>query len=128
MSPFHLRATETANAHPIAWSVSRESFEQSPRTETSDRVCAPISDCPEGLFEVEAPTATSDRICASSHDCGEGKYEKAAPTPTRDRVCEEYTQCNEDEYERVAFSRSEEHTSELQSRGHLACRLLLETK
>src|SRR5690625_7112873 len=28
----------------------------------------------------------------------------------------------------VGFSRSEEHTSELQSRGHLVCRLLLEQK
>src|SRR5439155_26127796 len=28
----------------------------------------------------------------------------------------------------IAFSRSEEHTSELQSRGHLVCRLLLEKK
>src|SRR5690625_6295956 len=28
----------------------------------------------------------------------------------------------------VGISRSEEHTSELQSRGHLVCRLLLETK
>src|SRR5437660_3778465 len=29
---------------------------------------------------------------------------------------------------RIAFERSEEHTSELQSRGHLVCRLLLEKK
>src|SRR5437660_5307512 len=29
---------------------------------------------------------------------------------------------------RIAPSRSEEHTSELQSRGHLVCRLLLEKK
>src|SRR5437870_12815668 len=29
---------------------------------------------------------------------------------------------------RVKFWRSEEHTSELQSRGHLVCRLLLEKK
>src|SRR5207253_11505218 len=29
---------------------------------------------------------------------------------------------------RSAFCRSEEHTSELQSRGHLVCRLLLEKK
>src|SRR5690625_6683003 len=29
---------------------------------------------------------------------------------------------------RVRFARSEEHTSELQSRGHLVCRLLLEKK
>src|SRR5207253_9123624 len=28
----------------------------------------------------------------------------------------------------VAWARSEEHTSELQSRGHLVCRLLLEKK
>src|SRR5437870_10980572 len=28
----------------------------------------------------------------------------------------------------VAYTRSEEHTSELQSRGHLVCRLLLEKK
>src|SRR5437870_8215665 len=28
----------------------------------------------------------------------------------------------------VVFARSEEHTSELQSRGHLVCRLLLEKK
>src|SRR5690625_6412913 len=28
----------------------------------------------------------------------------------------------------VAMTRSEEHTSELQSRGHLVCRLLLEKK
>src|SRR5207253_10774210 len=29
---------------------------------------------------------------------------------------------------RFVFNRSEEHTSELQSRGHLVCRLLLEKK
>src|SRR5690625_6233675 len=32
----------------------------------------------------------------------------------------------EDEY--IGIGRSEEHTSELQSRGHLVCRLLLEKK
>src|SRR5690625_6901011 len=31
-------------------------------------------------------------------------------------------------YADVSFTRSEEHTSELQSRGHLVCRLLLEKK
>src|SRR5207253_7159839 len=31
-------------------------------------------------------------------------------------------------YTRQTFVRSEEHTSELQSRGHLVCRLLLEKK
>src|SRR5437870_11423568 len=31
-------------------------------------------------------------------------------------------------FEPISRSRSEEHTSELQSRGHLVCRLLLEKK
>src|SRR5207253_5421920 len=31
-------------------------------------------------------------------------------------------------HRRIAVARSEEHTSELQSRGHLVCRLLLEKK
>src|SRR5690625_5581964 len=36
---------------------------------------------------------------------------------------------NEDPYSYMAwYNRSEEHTSELQSRGHLVCRLLLEKK
>src|SRR5690625_5537169 len=35
----------------------------------------------------------------------------------------------QNKYEQAGFhSRSEEHTSELQSRGHLVCRLLLEKK
>src|SRR5690625_6712044 len=33
-----------------------------------------------------------------------------------------------DEIEALGYIRSEEHTSELQSRGHLVCRLLLEKK
>src|SRR5690625_6640117 len=33
-----------------------------------------------------------------------------------------------DIYLSISISRSEEHTSELQSRGHLVCRLLLEKK
>src|SRR5215510_9717614 len=36
--------------------------------------------------------------------------------------------CRVHKLERVADDRSEEHTSELQSRGHLVCRLLLEKK
>src|SRR5690625_6793719 len=34
----------------------------------------------------------------------------------------------DDRFEPVVFIRSEEHTSELQSRGHLVCRHLLEKK
>src|SRR5690554_7594365 len=32
------------------------------------------------------------------------------------------------EFKRITYTRSEEHTSELQSRPHLVCRLLLEKK
>src|SRR5439155_22201685 len=39
-----------------------------------------------------------------------------------DRITEDY------DLTRGGFLRSEEHTSELQSRGHLVCRLLLEKK
>src|SRR5690625_6187213 len=40
------------------------------------------------------------------------------------------TDCNHPEYRghHSQYQRSEEHTSELQSRGHLVCRLLLEKK
>src|SRR3989449_7621192 len=42
--------------------------------------------------------------------------------PTKDWEC----YCGK--YKRVRYKRSEEHTSELQSRLHLVCRLLLEKK
>src|SRR5690625_5703182 len=39
-----------------------------------------------------------------------------------------YTLVNIKDWCKNTFERSEEHTSELQSRGHLVCRLLLEKK
>src|SRR5690625_6621569 len=45
------------------------------------------------------------------------------------RVCEGYDPESKGKVEAgVKYFRSEEHTSELQSRGHLVCRLLLEKK
>src|SRR5690625_3514240 len=47
------------------------------------------------------------------------------------RVCKNHTEYKphkEDVQNRIIEGRSEEHTSELQSRGHLVCRLLLEKK
>src|SRR2546429_7053151 len=41
---------------------------------------------------------------------------------------EEWKYTNVGPIARIEFKRSEEHTSELQSRLHLVCRLLLETK
>src|SRR5690625_6697145 len=43
-------------------------------------------------------------------------------------IVEPLTVTDVQEAVRVAAARSEEHTSELQSRGHLVCRLLLEKK
>src|SRR5690625_5411192 len=45
-----------------------------------------------------------------------------------DHVDEELERGGAQESDEVAVDRSEEHTSELQSRGHLVCRLLLEKK
>src|SRR5690625_5889501 len=60
---------------------------------------------------------------ADSTYCGSGRGPQAAePTPWR--AAETVTQVRPSG--RSAPSRSEEHTSELQSRGHLVCRLLLE--
>src|SRR5690625_5667449 len=47
-------------------------------------------------------------------------------TPTRERGCRAGPRASPERPR--ARARSEEHTSELQSRGHLVCRLLLEKK
>src|SRR5207253_11418000 len=77
-------------------------------------------------FDLAAVVAVVVRDDADVNDAGPGR-----PIPVElDRVEPDH----EDEVARVdvvveirgAESRSEEHTSELQSRGHLVCRLLLE--
>src|SRR5690625_5978114 len=45
-------------------------------------------------------------------------------TPSQDSWCRSWRPCRPERHQ----ERSEEHTSELQSRGHLVCRLLLEKK
>src|SRR5690625_1605385 len=57
---------------------------------------------------------------------------KKAPTPTLKRIYEHF-HAEEQKHANAELAlmrrwRSEEHTSELQSRGHLVCRLLLEKK
>src|SRR5690625_7074919 len=51
-------------------------------------------------------------------------------TPMNDRQIDKQLKSLNREWERISPDeiRSEEHTSELQSRGHLVCRLLLEKK
>src|SRR5690625_6762469 len=67
-------------------------------------------------------------------------YADGLPTEVQDQLTERYKEIfglflkHQDKISRVTFwgvtdgDRSEEHTSELQSRGHLVCRLLLEKK
>src|SRR2546422_5132480 len=66
-------------------------------------------------------TATTEIYTLSLHDALpiyllRGRHAGAEPEPSRDRGSH------------VTLTRSEEHTSELQSRLHLVCRLLLEKK
>src|SRR5437660_6236603 len=53
--------------------------------------------------------------CGTTSDCSELPCRRACECPNRRR-------------RNLQRYRSEEHTSELQSRGHLVCRLLLEKK
>src|SRR5436305_10977419 len=74
------------------------------------------------------PYTTLFRSCAPA-DAGEGRlrYRRAAEQPD----CGSRRTLGGDELLRMALElrhRSEEHTSELQSRPHLVCRLLLEKK
>src|SRR3989442_3394935 len=71
-------------------------------------------------------TATTEIYTLSLHDAlpisparHPGLAPLATPSPAPDRAGDRTT---------VDLSRSEEHTSELQSRPHLVCRLLLEKK
>src|SRR5437660_2206769 len=78
--------------------------------------------------------ATTEIYTLSLHDALPISPEKSAPIKRR-RVSEivspfRMCPCTLSKYRSQLFprSRSEEHTSELQSRGHLVCRLLLEKK
>src|SRR5690625_1215324 len=69
----------------------------------------------DAMRRVNASTAFGVRFGAT----GEDKYETEAWA--------EFSKVNE-RLMQLARTRSEEHTSELQSRGHIVCRLLLEKK
>src|SRR5207253_7727690 len=76
----------------------------------SDR--ATLVEC--GLVDVRASTSAAERLLAIS-EALDALIRRHHPTALA--------------VERLFFNkRSEEHTSELQSRGHLVCRLLLEKK
>src|SRR5690625_6713050 len=69
----------------------------------------------DAMRRVNASTAFGVRFGTT----GEDKYETEAWA--------EFSKVNE-RLMQLARTRSEEHTSELQSRGHIVCRLLLEKK
>src|SRR5437660_7928785 len=74
--------------------------------------------CPPAVFFFN-DTATTEIYTLSLHD--------ALPTSSRTTPSRASWRCSR--WRSTARSaRSEEHTSELQSRGHLVCRLLLEKK
>src|SRR5439155_20019227 len=91
-------------------------------------------------------TATTELYTLSLHDALPIYWIRATPGTTSAKVssvscecrCLPPKQCSpnystlpaqiEGPWRQLGNSRSEEHTSELQSRGHLVCRLLLEKK
>src|SRR5439155_14029436 len=108
-----------------------------PRDEQSLRELGIIPEI-QGLYREEEDVAASGVVLSHSHIdhsmcisllnrkipvyCGE-------TTRIILEALSEVRQTNfENNLEGISFKRSEEHTSELQSRGHLVCRLLLEKK
>src|SRR5690625_5770073 len=87
------------------------------------------------------PTSLSHLYTLSLHDAlpisiDDTSYEVYWGCKPKDCISESYTVAYDPKkkemvagaFVRNTISRSEEHTSELQSRGHLVCRLLLEKK
>src|SRR2546422_7798306 len=71
--------------------------------------------------------AACEDVKVLAHDCREADKQRARHDRVADRHFVEKRQVAEDD-EVGQNERSEEHTSELQSRLHLVCRLLLEKK
>src|SRR5690625_2803627 len=100
-------AAETFAAPPPAPSIHRIDPDAGLRADRAERG-SPDSDDPA------APSPSHDRLISTDRS----SHPSPRPTAPFDFGGEE----------RDEPSRSEEHTSELQSRGHLVCRLLLEKK
>src|SRR5690625_6330272 len=69
---------------------------------------------------------TDEKLSQSSHERGNG--ERSHDTQSIESDSRKIGQSHEQHAINFEHARSEEHTSELQSRGHLVCRLLLEKK
>src|SRR5439155_13882602 len=76
---------------------------------------------------ISGPSATATRVIPCSLRRGPGS--RPSPTSCAEiRLRSAGSRSRTSSRARGAETRSEEHTSELQSRGHLVCRLLLEKK
>eukprot|EP01147_Barroeca_monosierra_P001976 gene1977-5057_t len=72
--------------------ICHQGYELVPSTQTSDRICAPFTECTDGEFQAVSSTRTSDRQCQQiSRECEPGWYESTSPTRISDRNC---TQCS----------------------------------
>src|SRR5690625_6873219 len=81
------------------------------------------------LFRSEAPLEVTATV--NNHDQGPVNLDWGEGDPVEVEDGEDATHTYEEAGEHTITAtdtRSEEHTSELQSRGHLVCRLLLEKK
>src|SRR3712207_8173550 len=63
--------------------------------------------------------------CPSEFDC---RIRSECPPPALEEPALDYLAKDYQSFRRLMLDRSEEHTSELQSRQYLVCRLLLEKK
>src|SRR5438874_9004561 len=103
-----------------ASSVSRTHFSGSPIAVTSSSIGLTYAGAPPCSGPERAPTAA------------ESAAPQSAPVEATTRAVnvDAFTPCSavQIQYVSIAFIRSEEHTSELQSRRDLVCRLLLEKK
>src|SRR5439155_23891735 len=95
----------------------------------STSICPSYSICIASYFFFTDHT-TTDIYTLSLHDALPICRPHSAPTqwPAGRGQCPNLPCLTEGSEEKYGRFRSEEHTSELQSRGHLVCRLLLEKK
>src|SRR5215510_7329455 len=96
-----------------------------------DRHIAEVADADAGdaqsmLERIERAERLAERLADAVAGIGTHRGVHADPAPTRIEADRMVRRREHHPFDAVA--RSEEHTSELQSRGHLVCRLLLEKK
>src|SRR5690625_2507683 len=130
------------------------SGERVARRRASPKAQSPKPKAQSPMLKAQSSNAQSSRLRAQSHSPEPSTFGRrtshmnhthdATPPPRRGRaaafntpnrferlhVLEDAAALEEDDLRQIQteFLRSEEHTSELQSRGHLVCRLLLEKK